>query len=111
MQIESIRLKNFKVFQDITLSEIPPFCVIVGANGTGKSTLFQVFGFLKDCLTYNVGAAVQSRGGWHELVSRGHEHEHILIELQFRRDNRRATQKLGDVGGSQLSESLEFQDE
>ena len=84
MQIESIRLKNFKVFQDITLSEIPPFCVIVGANGTGKSTLFQVFGFLKDCLTYNVGAAVQSRGGWHELVSRGHEHEHILIELQFR---------------------------
>lgn len=84
MQIESIRLKNFKVFQDITLSDIPPFCVIVGANGTGKSTLFQVFGFLKDCLTYNVGAAVQSRGGWHELVSRGHEHEHILIELQFR---------------------------
>ena len=63
MQIESIRLKNFKVFQDITLSDIPPFCVIVGANGTGKSTLFQVFGFLKDCLTYNVGAAVQSRGG------------------------------------------------
>ena len=52
MQIESIRLKNFKVFQDITLSDIPPFCVIVGANGTGKSTLFQVFGFLKDCLTY-----------------------------------------------------------
>ncbi|MDX9841694.1 MAG: AAA family ATPase [Desulfobulbus sp.] len=84
MQIESIRLKNFKVFQDITLSAIPPFCVIVGANGTGKSTLFEVFGFLKDCLTYNVGAAVQSRGGWHELVSRGHEHEHILIELQFR---------------------------
>ena len=84
MQIESIRLKNFKVFQDITLSDIPPFCVIVGANGTGKSTLFQVFGFLKDCLTYNVGAAVQSRGGWHELVSRGHENEHILIELQFR---------------------------
>ena len=84
MQIESIRLKNFKVSQDITLSDIPPFCVIVGANGTGKSTLFQVFGFLKDCLTYNVGAAVQSRGGWHELVSRGHENEHILIELQFR---------------------------
>ena len=84
MQIESIRLKNFKVFQDTTLSDIPPFCVIVGANGTGKSTLFQVFGFLKDCLTYNVGAAVQSRGGWHELVSRGHEHEHIVIELQFR---------------------------
>lgn len=84
MRIESIRLKNFKVFQNIEMSGIPPFCVVVGANGTGKSTLFQVFGFLKDCLTYNVAAAIQSRGGWHELVSRGHEEENIIIELQFR---------------------------
>jgi predicted ATPase len=84
MKIESIRLKNFKVFQDITMINIPPFCVVVGANGTGKSTLFEVFGFLKDCLTYNVGAAMQSRGGWYELVSRGHEKENIVVELQFR---------------------------
>ncbi len=84
MKIEAIRLKNFKVFQDITMTGIPPFCVVVGANGTGKSTLFQVFGFLKDCLTYNVSAAMQSRGGWREVVSRGHEKEHIVIELRFR---------------------------
>ncbi len=84
MRIESIRLKNFKVFQDVLMTDVPPLCVVVGANGTGKSTLFQVFGFLKDCLTYNVGTAMQSRGGWHELVSRGHEGESIVIELQFR---------------------------
>jgi len=84
MKLESIRLKNFKAFQNMTMTDIPPFCVVVGANGTGKSTLFQVFGFLKDCLTYNVGAAIQSRGGWRELVSRGHENENIVIELQFR---------------------------
>ena len=84
MRIESIRLQNFKVFQDVALRDIPPFCVIVGANGTGKSTLFEVFGFLKDCLTFNVGSAIQSRGGYHELVSRGHEQESIVIELQFR---------------------------
>ena len=84
MKIESIRLKNFKVFQDISMTDIPPFCVVVGANGTGKSTLFQIFGFLKDCLIYNVGAAIQSRGGWRELISRGHEGENIVLELQFR---------------------------
>ena len=84
MKIESIRLKNFKLFQDIDMTGIPPFCVVVGANGTGKSTLFQVFGFLKDCLVYNAGASIQSRGGWHELVSRGHETENMVIELQFR---------------------------
>ncbi|MCF8075900.1 MAG: AAA family ATPase [Desulfotignum sp.] len=84
MKIESIRLKNFKLFQDIDMTDIPPFCVVVGANGTGKSTLFQVFGFIKDCLVYNAGAAIQSRGGWHELVSRGHDTENMVIELQFR---------------------------
>jgi predicted ATPase len=71
MGIESISLKNFKTFQGARLSDVPNFCVVVGANGTGKSTLFQVFGFIKDCLTFNVASAVQSRGGWKELVSRG----------------------------------------
>jgi predicted ATPase len=84
MKIEKIRLKNFKAFQDVEISGIPDFCVIVGANGVGKSTLFDVFGFLKDCLTHNVTKALQSRGGFKEVVSRNHEKETISIELQYR---------------------------
>ena len=41
MRIESIRLKNFKVFRDVHIKDIPPFLVVVGANGSGKSTLAQ----------------------------------------------------------------------
>lgn len=84
MKIEKIRLKNFKVFQDVTIGNIPAFCVIVGANGAGKTTLFDVFGFLKDCLTYNVTRALQARGGFQEMVSRGHENESIELEIQYR---------------------------
>lgn len=84
MKIESIRLENFKTFKSLHLKEIPAFCVAIGANGTGKSTLFDVFGFLKDCLTYNVTTALQSRGGFNEVISRGTKDKHILIELQFR---------------------------
>lgn len=84
MKIEAIRLKNFKSFQDVEVRDIPNLCVVVGANGTGKSTLFDVFGFLKDCLTYNVARALQSRGGFREVVSRGHEDSSITIEIQFR---------------------------
>jgi predicted ATP-binding protein involved in virulence len=40
MKIEKIRLKNFKAFQDVEIRDIPNFCVFVGANGVGKSTLF-----------------------------------------------------------------------
>ena len=83
VQIHSIKIKNYKVFQEVEFNDIPSFCVIVGANGSGKSTFFDMFGFLRDCLTYNVSRALQSRGGFKEVVSRGHENESIEIELQF----------------------------
>lgn len=86
MRIESIRLKNFKAFRDIHLRDIPAFFVVVGANGSGKSTLFDVFGFLHDCLKGNVRQALDKRGRFREVLSRGcdPEKDAILIELQYR---------------------------
>jgi len=84
MQIESIRLRNFKVYKDVELVDIPRLCILVGANGSGKSTLFDLFGFLKDCLTHNVSNALRSRGGFQEVVSRGAQNESISIEIQYR---------------------------
>ena len=86
MQIHSIRLKNFKAFRDAAFDDIPRFCVLVGANGVGKTTFFDVLGFLKDCLAHNVKIALNKRGTFREVVSRGHENENICIELQVRMD-------------------------
>ena len=85
MRIESIRLKNYKSFRDASIVDMPSLCVVVGANGTGKSTLFGVFGFLKDCLLFNVRHAMQQRGGFREMLSRGADPgEGIEIEIKFR---------------------------
>jgi predicted ATPase len=84
MKIESIRLKNYKIFRDVVLSDIPSFLVVVGANGSGKSTLFDVFGFLHDCLKGNVRQALDSRGRFREVLSRGAADDTILIEIQYR---------------------------
>ena len=85
MRIESIRLKNYKSFHDAEMTDIPPLCVIVGANGTGKTTLFGVFGFLKDCLIFNVSKALQARGGFREMLSRGVDAKQCIeIEIKFR---------------------------
>ncbi len=86
MKIESIRLTNFKAFKSIHLTEIPSFLVVVGANGSGKSTLFDVFGFLHDCLRGNVRQALDKRGRFPEVLSRGCDpaKDTILIELQYR---------------------------
>jgi predicted ATPase len=82
MELKSIRIRNFKALQDIHLKNVPSFMVLVGANGSGKSTLFDVFGFLRDALTGNVRQALDARGRFAEVVTRGHEAESILIELQ-----------------------------
>ena len=84
MQIESIEIKNYRLFRDTKLTNIPRLCVLVGANGTGKSTLFDIFSFLKDSLSMNVGKAVSKRGGYKELSSRGFASEPIEIIMQFR---------------------------
>jgi predicted ATPase len=86
MKIESIRLKNFKSFQNTELRDIPSFCVLVGANGTGKSTLFSVFEFLKAAISSNVHTALVRLGGsrgFTEVRSRGAK-GNIEIELKFR---------------------------
>ena len=70
MKIEKIKIKNYKVLKDISLTDLPSMCVFLGANGAGKSTLFDVFGFLGDALKNNVKTAVNRRGGFKELISR-----------------------------------------
>ncbi|HAT50487.1 MAG: AAA family ATPase [Nitrospirae bacterium] len=86
MQIESIRLKNFKCFRDVELKNIPRFCILVGANGTGKSTLFNVFAFLREAFSSNIHTALIKQGGnrgFQEVRSRAVDGE-IEIELKFR---------------------------
>ena len=86
MQIEAIRLKNFRTFKDVNLRDLPRFCVLVGANGAGKSTLFSVFAFLRDAMTTNLTAALGRLGGsrgLQEVRSRGASGP-IEIEIKLR---------------------------
>jgi predicted ATPase len=86
MQVEAIRLKNFRAFKDVTLRDMPHFCVLIGANGTGKSTLFSVFGFLRDAMTTNLTAALGRLGGSRGLrdVRSRNSTGPIEIELKIR---------------------------
>ena len=70
MLIETLEIRNYRLFRDAKLSNLARMTVVVGANGSGKSTLFDVFSFLKEALTQNVATAVTRRGGFNELVSR-----------------------------------------
>jgi predicted ATPase len=101
MKIESLRLKNFRAFRDVELRDIPGFCVLIGANGTGKSTLFSVFGFLRDAMATNVTAALGRLGGsrgFQEVRSRDCSGP-IEIELKIQ----------VDLGGSSSSKLVTYE--
>ena len=71
MQITSIGLLNYRLFRNAALKQLPSMAVVVGANGSGKSTFFDALSLLKESLADNVAQAVARRGGFQELVSRG----------------------------------------
>lgn len=83
MRVQTLRIKNFKVFKDVEIANIPNMAVFLGMNGVGKSTFFDVFGFLNDCLAKNVKAALAARGGFNEVVSREQTGD-IEFFIQFR---------------------------
>ena len=70
MKIESLEIHNYKVFRNVTIKDLPNMAVFLGKNGVGKTTFFDVFGFLHDCLNSNVKAALAKRGGFKEVLSR-----------------------------------------
>jgi len=86
MKLESIKLHNFRAFRDAEMTHIPSLCILVGANGVGKSTIFSVFDFLKNVMASNVNSALARLGGnrgFREVCSRNAEGP-IEIEIKFR---------------------------
>ena len=96
MRIEYLELRNFRLFRRAKWSKLSPFTVIVGANGSGKSTFFDALSFLKECLTENVSQAVARRGGLRELVSRS-EGGPVGITVKFRESGGRLATYLLEI--------------
>lgn len=81
-KIDGIRIRNFRSLKDITLGKLwdmqtanplTPLTAVIGRNGVGKSTLFDAFGFLADCLKLGVEDACdqRQRGGFDRIRSQG----------------------------------------
>lgn len=121
--IEGFRVQNFRALRDVTLGKLSaqqdgdpltPFTVVIGKNGVGKSSLFDAFGFVADCLATDVETAcdMKQRGGFERLRSKGVE-ESIRFEIYYReaQNERPITYELAiDLDGSGrpfvLSETL-----
>ena len=82
-RIEGIKINNYRVLRDVTLGRmwwyltvptaLTPMTAVIGKNGVGKSSLFDAFGFLADCLKLGVEEACdqRGRGGFDRIRSQG----------------------------------------
>lgn len=94
--IEGIRIRNYRVLKDITLGKLwntqtaqplTPITAVIGKNGVGKSSLFDAFGFLADCLKLGVEEAcdARGRGGLGRIRSQGNGAP-IEFEVYYREE-------------------------
>ena len=94
--IEGFKIKNYRTLRDITLGKLwntqnraslTPMTAVIGKNGVGKSTLFDAFGFLSDCLKGGVEEAcdARGRGGFEKIRSQG-SIESIEFEIYYKED-------------------------
>lgn len=95
-KIEGFRIKNFRSLKDVTLGRLwnqqaaeplTPMTAVIGKNGVGKSSLFDAFGFLADCLKTGVEEACDAngRGGFDKIISQG-ESGSIEFEVYYKED-------------------------
>lgn len=95
-RIQGIRIRNFRALRDVTLGRVlsvqapeplTPMTAVIGKNGVGKSTLFDAFGFLADCLKTGVEEAcdARGRGGFERVRSQGGDGP-IEFEVYYKED-------------------------
>jgi AAA15 family ATPase/GTPase len=95
-RIEGLRIKNYRALKDITLGKLwntqnrdslTPMTAVISKNGVGKSTLFDAFGFLSDCLKGGVEEAcdARGRGGFERLSSQGQKGS-IEFQIYYKED-------------------------
>lgn len=97
-KIEGIGIRNYRVLKNVTLGRLwntphiqplTPMTAVIGKNGVGKSSLFDAFGFLADCLKMGVEEAcdARGRGGFERIRSQGSD-EPIAFVVYYREEPR-----------------------
>jgi len=95
--IEGFRIQNFRAIKNIKMGKLwneqteqplTPMTTVIGKNGVGKSSIFDAFGFLADCLKNGVEDAcnMHERGGYKKIHSK-EQSGPIAFEIYYRENN------------------------
>lgn len=103
--IEGFKIQNYKVLHNIAMGRIgtdkdlryadllTPMTAVIGKSGVGKSSIFDAFGFMADCMETDLENAcnARKRGGFDKLISSGKDTISFTIYYRESKNDRPIT--------------------
>jgi predicted ATPase len=82
-RIVYLKVQNFRALREVEFKDLKPMTVLLGPNGCGKSTVFDLFAFLSECFELGLRRAWDKRGRAKELKTRGADGP-VTIEIKYK---------------------------
>ena len=113
MKISKIHLINFKRFTDLLIDNIPDsskLVLLIGSNGSGKSSLFDAFGFIDGAIKSDVGTTEEFWNYFRKKNDKAvsvnihldNESEFTLTDTKYTKPNLSATSFYGRTSFRQI---------
>jgi predicted ATPase len=87
MNIKELKIKGFKSIGEIVLKSPNPFSVFVGANGAGKSNIFEALEFLNYCNVMDPNEAVKYFGKFENILNKNLPYDPIIFDITLNKIN------------------------
>jgi predicted ATPase len=81
-RLQTLKVSNYRVLREVAFKDLTPFTVLLGANGSGKSTFFDVFAFLHEAFTDGLRRAWDRRNRMAGIRSIGQDSP-VVFELKY----------------------------
>ncbi len=86
MKIEKLEIDNFKSLNNFKLENPNPFSVFVGANGVGKSNIFEALEFLNYSVLIESKKVEELFGGYKNFISVNRYDNNLYFDLTFEKN-------------------------
>jgi predicted ATPase len=80
--ITRLRLKNWRSLRDVTIDDLQPINVFIGANASGKTNILDALYFAREMVERDIVQAVYNRGGGEKIRSLGASVDDS-VEIEF----------------------------
>ncbi len=78
-----LRIRNYRALRDVEFRDLTPLTVLIGANGSGKSTVLDALGFWSESAGGHFREAWRRRGGFDGMHSTQSAYDHIELSVSL----------------------------